>query len=57
MIGVLCTCMVLEWFSKNSHFSFDTLSWFGKYSLELYIMHIMLHRILSPHMGGYFRVK
>ena len=44
--------IVLEWFSKKINYSFVFLEWFGRLSLELYIMHIMLFRLLSPHIEG-----
>lgn len=50
--GILCSCIVLEWFSKKINYSFVFLEWFGRLSLELYIMHIMLFRLLSPHIEG-----
>lgn len=42
------TCIVLEWFKPKRIISI--LEWFGKYSLELYVLHMFLIGVINEIM-------
>lgn len=49
MLRLLCMstiCIIIKNNNQNEGIFIKTTSWFGKYSLEIYLLHMMLHRLL-----------
>lgn len=49
LLRILCMaliCLSLEYLKPNGGILLKLLNWFGKYSLEIYLLHMMLHQLL-----------